>query len=47
MVASKPEFKMGDRVKHAKLGEGDVLDLYPLRDETCVVVSFEKLARRS
>jgi DNA helicase-2/ATP-dependent DNA helicase PcrA len=46
MVASKPEFKIGDRVKHAKLGEGDVLDIYPLREETCIVVSFEKLGQK-
>ncbi len=46
MVASKPEFKIGDRVKHATLGEGDVLDIYPLREETCIVVSFEKLGQK-
>jgi DNA helicase-2/ATP-dependent DNA helicase PcrA len=46
MAASKPEFKVGDRVKHPKLGEGDVLDVYPLREETCVVVSFEKLGQK-
>jgi DNA helicase-2/ATP-dependent DNA helicase PcrA len=46
MVAAKPEFKVGDRVKHAKLGEGDILDIYPLGEDTCIVVSFEKLGQK-
>jgi DNA helicase-2/ATP-dependent DNA helicase PcrA len=46
MVAAKPEFKVGDRVKHPKLGEGDVLDIYPLGADTCIVVSFEKLGQK-
>ena len=46
MAASKPEFKVGDRVEHPKMGEGDVLDVYPLGEDTCVVVSFEKLGQK-
>lgn len=46
MVAEKREFKVGDRVKHRKLGEGDVLDIYPLGEDTCVVVSFDKLGQK-
>ena len=46
MAAEKTEFRIGDRVKHPKLGEGDVLDIYPLGQDTCVVVSFEKLGQK-
>jgi len=46
MVLGKYDFSIGDRVKHPKFGEGDVIDVYPLKDETVVVVSFEKLGQK-
>ena len=46
MVAAKPDFKVGDRVKHDKFGEADILDLYPIGEDTCAVVSFEKLGQK-
>jgi len=46
MAAGKAEIKMGDRVKHAKLGEGEVLDVYPFGEEICAVISFEKWGQK-
>jgi hypothetical protein len=46
MAAEKAEINVGDRVKHPKLGEGDVLDIHPFGEETCVVISFEHLGQK-
>ena len=46
MVAGKAEITVGDRVKHPKLGEGDVLDIHPFGEETCAVISFETLGQK-
>jgi hypothetical protein len=46
MAAGKAQFKVGDVVMHKKLGKGDVLDVYPLGEETCLVISFEKVGQR-
>jgi DNA helicase-2/ATP-dependent DNA helicase PcrA len=46
MAAEKGEINVGDRVKHPKLGEGDVLDIHPFGEETCVVISFEHLGQK-
>jgi DNA helicase-2/ATP-dependent DNA helicase PcrA len=46
MVSGKSDFRVGDRVKHAKLGEGDILDIYPLGEDTCAVISFEKYGQK-
>ena len=46
MVTSKSEFGIGDRVKHPKFGEGDVLDVYPMGEDTCAVISFEKIGQK-
>ena len=46
MAAGKGEVKIGDRVKHSKLGEGDVLDVHPLGEETCAVISFEQWGQK-
>ncbi len=42
----KCEFRIGDRVKHNQFGEGDIIDLYPLGEDVCAVVSFEKLGQK-
>ena len=46
MTADKAEINVGDRVKHPKLGEGDVLDMHPLGEEVCAVISFEQLGQK-
>lgn len=46
MVAGKAEIAVGDRVKHPKLGEGDVLDIHPFGEETCAVISFENIGQK-
>jgi len=46
MAADKSEINIGDRVKHPKLGEGDVLDIHPFGEETCAVISFEQLGQK-
>ena len=46
MASIKAEFNVGDRVKHPKLGEGDILDIYPMGEDTCAVISFEKLGQK-
>jgi DNA helicase-2/ATP-dependent DNA helicase PcrA len=46
MTSGKPEFSVGDRVTHPKLGEGDILDIYPMGEETCAVISFEKIGQK-
>jgi DNA helicase-2/ATP-dependent DNA helicase PcrA len=46
MTSGKTEFGVGDRVTHPKLGEGDILDIYPMGEETCAVISFEKLGQK-
>ena len=46
MAADKGEISVGDRVKHPKLGEGDVLDIHPFGEETCAVISFEQLGQK-
>jgi hypothetical protein len=33
MVAEKAEINVGDRVRHPKLGEGEVLDVHPFGEE--------------
>ena len=46
MAAEKPKINVGDRVKHPKLGEGDVLDIHPFGEEICAVISFEHLGQK-
>ncbi len=46
MAAEKAEINVGDRVKHPKLGEGDVLDIHPFGEERCAVISFEQLGQK-
>jgi hypothetical protein len=46
MVAPKSEFKVGDRVRHPRLGEGDVLELYPFGEDTCAVISFSQWGQK-
>ena len=46
MIFGKSEFKIGDKVKHPKMGEGDVLDLYPFGEDIVAVVSFEKWGQK-
>jgi len=46
MSIVKSEFKVGDRVSHSKLGEGDILDLYPHGEDTVAVISFEKWGQK-
>jgi DNA helicase-2/ATP-dependent DNA helicase PcrA len=46
LAQDKSEFKVGDRVKHQKLGAGDILDIYPFGEETCAVISFEKAGQK-
>jgi hypothetical protein len=42
----KSDFKVGDRVSHPTLGEGDILDLYPHGEEVVAVISFEKWGQK-
>jgi hypothetical protein len=46
MSSAKADFKVGDRVSHSKLGEGDILDLYPYGEDTVAVISFEKWGQK-
>jgi hypothetical protein len=46
MAAGKGEVRIGDRVNHSKLGVGDVLDVHPLGEETCAVISFEQWGQK-
>lgn len=40
------QFRVGDTVTHKKLGKGDILDVYPLGEDICAVVSFEKWGQK-
>jgi hypothetical protein len=46
MASGKGQFRVGDVVVHKKLGKGDILDVYPLGEETCAVISFEKSGQK-
>ncbi len=46
MAAGKGEVRIGDRVKHSNLGVGDVLDVHPLGEETCAIISFEQWGQK-
>jgi DNA helicase-2/ATP-dependent DNA helicase PcrA len=46
MATGKTDFSIGDRVRHPKLGEGDVIDIYPMGEDTVAVVSFEKIGQK-
>jgi len=46
MAAGKGEVRIGDRVNHSKLGVGEVLDVHPLGEETCAVISFEQWGQK-
>ena len=46
MAAGKAQFRVGDTVSHKTLGKGDVLDVYPLGEDTCAVISFEKWGQK-
>ena len=46
MVSGKAQFRIGDTVMHKKLGKGDVLDVYPLGEDTVAIVSFEKSGQK-
>jgi hypothetical protein len=46
MSIAKSDFKVGDRVSHPNLGEGDILDLYPYGEELFAVISFEKWGQK-
>jgi hypothetical protein len=46
MSSAKSDFKVGDRVSHPNLGEGDILDLYSYGEEVVAVISFEKWGQK-
>lgn len=46
MVSAKSQFRIGDTVMHKKLGKGDVLDVYPLGEDTIAIISFEKSGQK-
>ena len=46
MAAGKGEVRIGDRVNHSKLGVGDVLDVHPLGEDTCAIISFEQWGQK-
>jgi hypothetical protein len=46
MASGKAQFRVGDVVTHKKFGKGDILDVYPLGEDTCAVVSFEKSGQK-
>jgi DNA helicase-2/ATP-dependent DNA helicase PcrA len=46
MVAEKAQISVGDKVRHPKLGEGEVLDIHPFGQDTCAVISFENLGQK-
>ena len=46
MSIVKSDFKVGDRISHPNLGEGDILDLYPHGEEVVAVNSFEKWGQK-
>jgi hypothetical protein len=46
MASGKSQFRVGDTVTHKKLGKGDILDVYPLGEDICAVVSFEKWGQK-
>ena len=46
MASGKLQFRVGDTVMHKKLGKGDILDVYPLGEDICAVVSFEKWGQK-
>lgn len=46
MVSGKAQFRVGDSVMHKKLGKGDVLDIYPLGEDTVAIISFEKSGQK-
>jgi hypothetical protein len=46
MVSGKSQFRVGDSVMHKKLGKGDVLDIYPLGEDTIAIISFEKSGQK-
>lgn len=46
MVAEKADIKVGDRVKHPKLGEGEVLDIHPFGEHSCAIISFENIGQK-
>lgn len=46
MSIVKSDFKVGDRISHPNLGEGDILDLYPHREEVVAVISFDKWGQK-
>jgi hypothetical protein len=46
MASGKSQFRVGDTVSHKKFGKGDILDLYPLGEDTCAVISFEKSGQK-
>jgi hypothetical protein len=46
MASGKQQFRVGDTVMHKKLGKGDILDVYPLGEDICAVISFEKWGQK-
>ena len=46
MASGKLQFRVGDTVMHKKLGKGDILDIYPLGEDVCTVISFEKWGQK-
>ena len=46
MSIVKSDLKVGDRISHPNLGEGDILDLYPHGEEVVAVISFEKWGQK-
>jgi len=46
MASAKSQFRIGDTVTHKKLGKGDVLDVYPLGEDTVAIISFEKSGQK-
>jgi DNA helicase-2/ATP-dependent DNA helicase PcrA len=46
MPPAKSGINVGDRVNHKKLGKGEVLDVYPLGEDTCAVISFEEWGQK-
>ena len=46
MSEEKADVKVGDRVSHPKLGEGDIIDLYSYGEDRVAIVSFEKWGQK-
>jgi DNA helicase-2/ATP-dependent DNA helicase PcrA len=45
-TADKPDYKVGDKVRHMKFGPGEVIEVIPAGSDQEITVDFERVGEK-